>query len=229
MKNLPLMFCGLFFALATSWCGLILSANMQYGALQPVATDEGGPIYPQAISGVAQQGRQVYIELGCIYCHTQQVRPAGVGGDLARGWAKRGTVPRDYILQNPVLLGSSRMGPDLADIGSRMDVTHTNYMHLYDAQLVAPGSTQPPYRFLFRTQKAGDVPTLHALKIPDGSPEAPPAGYEIVPTERAIALMTYLHSLKIDYELPEAPFAPGTGNETASGNTTISGNATAKP
>jgi cytochrome c oxidase cbb3-type subunit 2 len=219
MKNLPLMFCGLFFALATSWCGLILSANLQYGALQPVATDEGGPIYPQPIAGVAQQGRQVYIDLGCIYCHTQQVRPAGVGGDLARGWAKRGTVPRDYILQNPVLLGSSRMGPDLADIGDRMD-THTNYLHLYDAQLVAPGSTQPPYRFLFVTQKIGDTPTPHALKFPEGSTETPPAGYEVVPTDRAIALIAYLHSLKIDYELPEAPFAPGTGNATVSGNAT---------
>jgi len=219
MKNLPLMFCGLFFALATSWCGLILSANIQYGALQPVAIEQGDTVYPQPIAGVAQQGRQVYIDLGCIYCHTQQVRPAGVGGDLARGWAKRGTVPRDYILQSPVLLGSSRMGPDLADIGDRMD-THTNYLHLYDAQLVAPGSTQPPYRFLFTTQKIGDTPTPHALKFPEGSTEAPPAGYEVVPTDRAIALVAYLHSLKIDYELPEATFAPGVGNATTSGNAT---------
>ena len=38
--------------------------------------------------------------------------------------------------------------------------------------------------------------------------DTPPAGYEVVPTEQGLALMEYLHSLKIDYELPEAKFAP---------------------
>jgi cytochrome c oxidase cbb3-type subunit 2 len=215
MKNLPLLFCGIFLALATSWCGLILSANIQYGGLQPVALEEGDPLEPQTIAGVAQQGRQVYMDLGCIYCHTQQVRPDGAGADIARGWGKRGTVPRDYILQDRVLLGMTRFGPDLADVGDRIESTHTNFLHLYDARLVTEGSIMPPFKFLFRTQKIGDVPTPHALKFPAGSPEAPPDGYEVVPTDRAIALMAYLHSLKVDYELPEAKFAPAAGNTTA--------------
>jgi cytochrome c oxidase cbb3-type subunit 2 len=208
MKNLPILFSGIFFALATSWCGLILSANLQYGALQPVAVDEGDPLYPQAISGLAAQGRQVYLQMGCINCHTQQIRPDGVGADIARGWGKRGTVPRDYILQDRVLLGTLRNGPDLADVGDRNLNTHNHFLHLYDARLVTPDSNMPPFKFLFRTQKIGDEPAPHALKFPDGCADTPPAGYEVVPTEQGLALMEYLHSLKIDYELPEAKFAP---------------------
>jgi cytochrome c oxidase cbb3-type subunit II len=42
-----------------------------------------------------------------------------------------------------------------------------------------------------------------ALKL-SGS-RAPPAGYEIVPTEEGKALVAYLISLKRNYSLPEAP------------------------
>ena len=33
MKNLPLLFCGIFFALAFSFTGLILTSNIQLGSL----------------------------------------------------------------------------------------------------------------------------------------------------------------------------------------------------
>lgn len=231
MRNLPLLFCGIFFALAASWCGVVMSSNVQYGALQPIAVEEGGPVNPQQISGIAQQGRQVYTQMGCIYCHTQQVRPSSSGiplagwmdnldqkslqtlylngPDIARGWGKRGTVPRDYIYQSRVLLGSERIGPDLADVGERAVGSYGaawQYLHLYDPQLTEPGSVMPPYRFLFRTQKIGDEPSPLALKFPAGA--GPADGYEIVPTDRAAELVAYLQSLKIDYELPEAHFGP---------------------
>ena len=41
--------------------------------------------------------------------------------------------------------------------------------------------------------------------IPPGSEYAPEAGYGVVPTRRAKALVEYLLSLKINYSLPEAP------------------------
>ena len=34
MKNLPLLFCGIFFALAFSFSGLILTSHMQLGGLR---------------------------------------------------------------------------------------------------------------------------------------------------------------------------------------------------
>jgi cytochrome c oxidase cbb3-type subunit 2 len=211
MKNLPVLFCGIFLAVAASWCGMILAANLQYGGLQPAATEDGAPLYPQPIPGTAQQGRAVYMDLGCIYCHTQQVRPAGVGADIERGWGKRGSVPRDYIWQSPLLLGAMRTGPDLMDVGERYKGSALLYLKLYDAPAMTPGSVMPPYKFLFTTQKIADSgPAAHALKFPLGAPNAPEAGYEVVPTDRAVELIAYLHSLKLDYELPEAKFAPGT-------------------
>jgi cytochrome c oxidase cbb3-type subunit 2 len=190
--------------------------------------DDGLPMYPQRSSGVAAQGRKVYIEMGCVSCHTQQVRPesaiielpqlikgktaeAFVTPDIDRGWAERGSVPRDYIFQDQVLLGTQRIGPDLMDVGSiKRGLSASNlYLHLYDPRLIAPDSVMPSFRFLFETKTIafGDDPSPLALHFPDGYAGAPKAGDEIVPTDRAIALVAYLQSLKLDYELPEAKFA----------------------
>ena len=230
MKNLPLLYCGILGVLVAPWCGLILASNVQFGGLQPGASEEGDPVYPKPASGIGEQGRQVYIEMGCVYCHTQQPRPESAevlfdqtvktkdgtkvepvyfSPDLARGWAKRGSVARDYIYESRPLLGFMRIGPDLADVGARpiaADDSDWLYLHLYDPQIKSPGSVMPPFRFLFTLKKLGDQPSPEALKLPDSAAIRPPAGYEIVPTARAQALVAYLRSLNIDYELPEAAF-----------------------
>ena len=58
-------------------------------------------------------GREVYIQEGCAYCHTQQVRP--VITDVGLGPVSQ---PGDYSKETPALLGSSRIGPDLMHAGS---------------------------------------------------------------------------------------------------------------
>ena len=222
MKNLPLLFCGIFFMLAFSFTGIIIGGNNQFGALKrttetlvPSDDDptvmipvEGDPLFPRKMSGIAEQGKQVYIELGCIYCHTQQSRRQGFGADVERGWAKRATVARDYILQDRVLLGSMRTGPDLVNLGGRYagDAGREwNHIHLYNPRIVSEGSTMPPFSFLYKEQEIINEPSPDALKFPPDSEYAPEPGYEIVPTRRAVALVEYLLSLKIDYSLPEAP------------------------
>jgi len=232
MKNLPLLYCGILFMLIAPWCGLILGSSVQLGSLQPGAADEGGPAYPKPNSGLAGQGREVYVEMGCVYCHTQQPRPASaevlevqtvksktgsneelafVSPDIARNWAKRGAVPRDYIYDEHPLLGMFRNGPDLANIGARAELSLPSsiwhYQHLYDPQITSKGSMMPPFRFLFKMQKIGDHPSPLAITLPASEPIQPPPGYELVPTERAIALVAYLRGLNQDYELPEVKFA----------------------
>ncbi|WP_269537272.1 cbb3-type cytochrome c oxidase subunit II [Cerasicoccus fimbriatus] len=208
MKNLPLLFFGIFFMLAFSWSGLILSSVIQFGDLKPIALNEGETPMPIARVGVAQQGKEIYINQGCLYCHSQQVRRKGFGADWERGWGDRQTVPRDYILQERVLLGTSRTGPDLMTIGQRQPSADWHHLHLYNPQITSPGSIMPPFRYLYKTQKIGDAPSPNALNIPDTfADEQPPEGYEIVPTERAEQLVEYLLSLKLDYELPESRFA----------------------
>ncbi len=229
MKNLQLLYCGILFVLVAPWCGLILASNVQIGGLEPGATDEGDPVYPKAAAGIAEQGRQVYIEMGCVYCHTQQPRPVNaevlldqtvktkdgskvepvfLSPDIARNWAKRGSVARDYIYQSRPQLGFVRVGPDLADVGAHPIAALDSdwlYLHLYDPQIKSPGSIMPTFRFLFTQQKIGDQPSADALKLPDSEPIRAPAGYEVVPTARAKALVAYLRSLNLDYDLPEAP------------------------
>ena len=226
MKNMPLLFCGIFFALAFSYTGLLVSGNAQLGGLEPstetlIASEdlvdengqplmvmpEGEPLFPRKISGIAQQGRKAYIDLGCMYCHSQQVRRKDFGADIDRGWGPRATVARDYVLQDRVLLGTIRTGPDLTHLGGRYagDAGRDwNHLHLYNPQIVSKGSTMPPFAFLYRTQEIVNEPSADALQFPPGSEYAPEPGFEVVPTRRAEALVEYLLSLKIDYSLPEA-------------------------
>ena len=119
MKNLNSLLAGIFLAVAFPFGALVISSQVQLGSLGPASAEEGGPLFPSREPGLAIQGRAVYVSLGCVSCHTQQVRPAGQGSDIARGYGVRASVARDYVLQKPVLLGERRIGPDLANYGAR--------------------------------------------------------------------------------------------------------------
>ena len=70
----PLVFLAAFFALASSWCGFVLTPQLQIGRLQQTNTVGGAAVtYPVARPGLAQQGLEVYRANGCAYCHSQQV------------------------------------------------------------------------------------------------------------------------------------------------------------
>ena len=117
MKNGLTLFLGIFTALVLSWVGLLLTAQSQIGGLSQFKDPADDQLYPQPLSGLANQGRLVYQDLGCVTCHTQQVRREGFGVDLARKWGQRGGYARDYIRDQTVLIGSSRTGPDLRSTG----------------------------------------------------------------------------------------------------------------
>jgi cytochrome c oxidase cbb3-type subunit II len=202
MKYGPLIFLGVFLTIASSWCGMVLMPQLQIGRLEPVKNEETGQLYPQPRPGQAQQGMEIYKANGCIYCHTQQVRPEGFGADIARNWGQRRTVARDYIFDKPVMLGTMRTGPDLANIGARQASDSWHLLHLYNPQTTSKGSIMPPFRFLFEKRKIGERPAANALKLPLEFAIEP--GYEIVPKREATALVQYLLSLKANAPLPEA-------------------------
>ena len=112
MNNGPLIFLGAFLTIAFSWTGIVLTNHLQWGKMQPYFDEVEGRAFPAPMSGIAKQGKQVYQELGCIYCHSQQVRRPGFGADTERGWGDRQSVPRDYLHQERVLLGTMRTGPE---------------------------------------------------------------------------------------------------------------------
>ena len=200
----PLLFLGILLTLASSWFGLVLIPNQQLGALQPEVNPDTGVAFPQPIPGEAAQGRELYRSLGCNYCHTQQVRPDGFGADVQRGWGKRRSVSRDYIYQKPVMLGSSRTGPDLTNIGERQPSYDWHYTHLFNPQTTSKGSIMPPYAFLFETRRIDfEGSSTNALKL--FGEFAPEPGWEVVPKPEATQLVEYLRSLKSSVDLPEAP------------------------
>ena len=203
MNQGPLLFLGVFFSMALSFGGLILGPHLKIGQMTQVPNTSSnaiGQLYPSVRAGSAKQGSEVYRSLGCVECHTQQVR--GLGADRKRGWAARITVAQDYLGDYPVFLGNLRIGPDLANVGMRQPDARQLYLHLYDPQQVMPGSMMPPYKFLFEERKLlpGQLPSQEALPV-----KVKP-GYEMMPTDRARALVAYLQSLNVTAPLFEAPF-----------------------
>ena len=218
MNKGPLILFGLFITLGLSWMGLVQTSNSQLGNLtlmsESYAVDrekeillheipqKGEPLYPPLPLGDARRGKEVYISMGCAHCHTQQVRRVDLGTDLLRGWGERQSFARDYIRQDRVLLGETRRGSDLSNVGSRLTNRAEAHRLLYMPRLADERSMMPSYSFLYREQlmkHGGRSP--NALELPPE--ERPPEGIEIVPSWRAEALVSYLFSLKVDYQLPE--------------------------
>jgi len=206
----PTIFLGVFLTFASAWLALVLAPYLQFSDLQPTAAEGGDEAYPQPLAGLAAQGRQVYMANGCLYCHSQQVRPKGFGADQDRGWGPRRTVARDYVYDKPILLGTMRTGPDLANIGVRRTDTDWHHKHLYYPAVTSPGSTMPPFPFLYERRQIAGEPSFAALKFTEQEVErlpphlVAPEGHEIVPTEEARALVAYLLAQKRIHDLREA-------------------------
>lgn len=135
---------------------------------------------------------------------TAEAKVSAQGPDIARGWGLRRSVAQDYAYDETVQIGTRRNGPDLANVGMTKPSLDWHLLHLYAPTAVVPGSTMPPYRFLFEQRKITRAPSADALQL--SGELAPPAGYEIVPAEAAQALAAYLVSLRVDVPLYEAPF-----------------------
>jgi cbb3-type cytochrome oxidase cytochrome c subunit len=282
MKGLLPLFLGVFGMFAFSWVGLALIPNSQIGHLDPQSDEEGTDVYPMPISGMAVRGQHVFVGNGCMYCHSEQVRPDYAGSDIERKWGDRRSAPRDYIFARPVLLGKMRLGPDLANVGKRAPNEEENpapgqspaaapatapaagaspapatpataakpagspaapaaadknappapagnaspaaspgpspnpevksdepapyslawhHRHLYSPRSVDPDSNMPAYRFLYQKRRISGERSQDALKLM--GKDAPPEGFEIVPTYEAECLVSYLMALNQSHPLKE--------------------------
>ena len=138
-----------------------------------------------------------------------------LGPDVERGWGARRSVARDFVNDSPVLLGSVRVGPDLASIGTRApekfaapwkfsgtntaaEVENRLLVHLYNPRLLAPASTCPSATYLFDKQmpevRSGGEPLVVSKELPP-----------VFPKHNARALVAYLMTQRTDVCLPEAP------------------------
>jgi cytochrome c oxidase cbb3-type subunit 2 len=216
MNRSSYLLTGIIGSFALSVYALIIVPQKQLGSLQPQFQDDEGKmadIYPVENVGIVQAGRAVYASEGCVYCHSQQIRDEQNGLDIERGWGVRRTVARDYLFDDPPFLGSTRMGPDLANVGAAKwrnepeneDADHKpakrdakwHLLHLYNPRAIVKDSNMPPYRYLFKKQKVGGQRSVDALDVPVED------GYEIVPKPEAKTLVGYLLSLDKSHPLKE--------------------------
>lgn len=140
-------------------------------------------------------GRQQYVSLGCVYCHSQQPRSyEHTLADAAQGWG-RPAVAADYAYDRPHQLGTMRTGPDLLNVGARLPSAEWHLTHLYQPRAVFDWSVMPAYPFLFEEKdqaQANDV----VVKLP---PEFRPQGKVVVARQEALDLVAYLQSLDRSY------------------------------
>jgi cytochrome c oxidase cbb3-type subunit 2 len=150
----------------------------------------------EPLTALERKGLQVYVSEGCVYCHTQQVRP--LPQDTSR--YGRASAPGDYARleptgpwrQTPSVLGTERTGPDLSNIGERQPSATWHHIHLYQPRAVVEGSVMPAHPWLYRVEAE---PDSGEVVVPVPTEHAPESG-QVVATEEARALVAYLQSLR---------------------------------
>jgi len=139
------------------------------------------------LSGAAVRGREIYLAEGCGVCHTQFVRDLPVDAPYGRG-----SLPGDYALEDPPLLGTQRTGPDLSNVGVRQPSEIWNLIHLYNPRSVVPTSVMPGYPWMFEEKVSASAEDV-VVPVPDGFK---PSGSVIVAKPDAQAVVLYLQSLQ---------------------------------
>jgi cytochrome c oxidase cbb3-type subunit I/II len=86
------------------------------------------------------EGEQIYRQNGCVYCHSQFVRPQDWAmGDISEAG--------DFYYSIPNFLGTERTGPNLGQVGGKRP-TEWIMQHYIDPRSVSPGSIMPSFEFL---------------------------------------------------------------------------------
>ncbi len=220
---------GIFASFSLAWGMVVVYPFFKMRALEPIvlteATDGKDGLYFPKRAGRVANGAAVYAANGCYLCHTQVIRPTYAGNDLYReDWAglkdngegldtRRETNAYDFEGEKFAQIGVSRLGPDLSNLGRRVEAVYAKgsspeawlYKHLYSPRgpVERRKSDCPDFRFLFEEREIKGNPSSDALPFDVAE------GKEIVPNSDAKALVSYLLSLKKDDAVPAAlNFAP---------------------
>jgi len=181
---------------------------------------QAGFYFPKR-AGRTLDGVLVYAANGCNQCHSQFIRPTyagtdmfrddwgGLAEDMDRGDTRRETNAFDFQGERHAMLGVARIGPDLSNLGRRLDARFGEgddssaeawlMRHLYDPRLdpARSNSICPPHRYLFKVQ-----PVLGARSDDDAIAGAGAPGEQVLPGPQARALVNYLRNLRKDQKIP---------------------------
>ncbi|BCX49328.1 hypothetical protein HAHE_32360 [Haloferula helveola] len=230
---------GLTASFGIAWLAVVVVPFFKLRNPAPIAFQEGvdtqeGIYHPKRAGRVAN-GAHIYAANGCYECHTQVARPSYAGNDLGRqdlaGLApslhpdgvdsRRESNIYDYIGLDFAPIGVTRLGPDLSNLGRRVEAEHGAdakdwlMLHLYDPRLDPARrnwSSCPSMSFFFEKREITGQPSDDALGV------TVKKGWEVVPGEKAEALVSYLLSLKHDDPVPASMnYAPIKGDDNNEG------------
>jgi cbb3-type cytochrome c oxidase subunit II len=142
---------------------LVVGVLLVFVVPASVGGDERHIVGEAPLTSLEADGREIYLEQGCQYCHTQNVRP--VIADVGLGPV---TETDARSLDDPATFGVQRIGPDLAHVASRLpegeDPAAYVAEFLRHPTEVNPDSGQPAYRYLSDDDLAALVAYVLALK-----------------------------------------------------------------
>lgn len=158
-KSVPLL---ILFSYAALTFGCLITLvwpkfELEHG--DPVAASE---VLPESVL----LGREIYIQEGCWYCHSQNVRAPEAHNGFIRNAGDIGaeTTVKDNARFSPVLWGTSRQGPDLSRVGGRSFGREWHRLHLMNPRAVDPMSFMPAYSYLGEQKIEALVSYLMSLK-----------------------------------------------------------------
>jgi hypothetical protein len=164
------------------------------GANEDASTAPDQDHYHLPYTADQEQGRLVYQREGCMYCHSQQIRPLqnemiryGLGTSPAPA-----SDPREYNYDEPHFFGTKRNGPDLFREGGKYS-DDWQYSHLFNPAMMTPGSIMPAFTWLFTVANPAD-------------PSSPP-----VPTTDAVDLVKYIQTLGSERQVFDPTLNNGAG------------------
>lgn len=227
MRNdLSKILLGLAIAFGIPWLLLVVGPYVNLTAADPITYGEDEEVpyvaYPDPNMvqyGESDFGAEVYSREGCAYCHTQVVRPTYAGPDMWReGWGGRTSLgeiretrPGDFLGEGYAQLGYQRIGPDLANVGTRiadrlaaagseMSDREWHHLHLYAPRQLQENSVMPSFQHLYEKVPASGREGRIALPLEGRF--APDEGFVIVPSSDAESLVDYLISRRKATPLP---------------------------
>ena len=178
---------------------LFVGLTIVIAIIPAINNQQNNAVLPNAVAptNAVLAGKSIYIENGCVACHTQQVRNI----DMDKVWGDRPSISADYAgntrtdiwRSTATLMGTERTGPDLTNVGKRQPSMAWNLVHLYQPRAVVEQSIMPAYPWLFQ-EKLNPDSTDVIVNVPPKYM----AGVKgkIVATEDALNLVAYLQSLK---------------------------------
>ena len=208
---------GLVVSFGVPWVLIIIVPSLAMNEIDPIPFNESEDgregFYRPLRNGRITDGAKVYGANGCYICHTQVIRPTYAGSDVWRDdWAglkatqdnpvdsRRETNAFDYQGESFAHIGLTRTGPDLSNVGLRIEAHAVEqgvspeawiYQHLYNPRSYGRyWSVCAPQKHLFSVGRPKGQGSNNAL------PELTEDGEQIVPKAEAEALVSYLLSMK---------------------------------